>query len=446
MEPFYIKNGLIVNEGREFKGGILINNGIIEKISGDAEINIPAKTSVINAEGMIVIPGVIDEHVHFREPGLTHKGNIESESMAAVAGGVTSFMDMPNTLPNAVTIETVEEKFRIAAGTSLANYSFYLGATNSNLGEIKKADYGKVCGIKIFLGSSTGNMLVNDLDALEKIFSLKGLLIAVHSEDEKIIMSNLEKAKMRFGDDIPVKMHPEIRSAEACFMSTKTATDLARKFNTRLHILHVSSSRELGLFDKGIPLERKMITAEVCIPHLVFSDDDYSRLGSLIKVNPAVKTETDRKELLKGLAEDRLDVVATDHAPHTLAEKQQNYLRSPSGSPMIQHSLSSMLEFYHQGILSLPKVIEKMCHAPAVIFKISKRGFIREGFHADLAIVNLNKPFTIKADGLLYKCRWTPLEGRTLRSSVTHTFVNGNLVFDNGRFYTGVKGQRLKFN
>jgi len=446
MGTALIKNGTIVNEGKTFKGSIFIIDGRIERIISEGLSPLPPAEKTIDASGKIIIPGVIDEHVHFREPGLIHKADISTESMAAVAGGVTSFMDMPNTIPQAVTLKVLEEKFKTAAISSLANYSFYLGATNDNLEEITGADYGKICGIKVFMGSSTGNMLVSDPETLKNIFSYPGLLVAVHSEDENIIKPNIEKAIKQYGENIPISMHPLIRSAEACYSSTKTAVELAGRYNTRLHVLHVSTERELELFDATTPLAQKRITSEICVHHLVFSDNDYNSLGNLIKMNPAIKTENDRQALLQGLNSNRLDAVATDHAPHTFEEKQSGYFKAPSGSPMIQHSLASMLEFYHDGLLTLEKIVDKMCHAPAIIFKIHKRGFIREGYFADLAIVDMNSPWTVSTGNILYKCNWSPLSGKTFRSRVTHTLVNGNMVYAEGRFNTDFKGQRLVFN
>lgn len=446
MSSVLIKNGLIVNEGKAFTGNILIENAVIARLSED---DIPAGNkagTIIDAKGRLVMPGVIDEHVHFRDPGLTHKADIASESAAAVAGGVTSFMEMPNTLPNAVTLEILESKFRKAESESLANFSFYLGATNDNLDQIMKADYSKVCGVKVFLGSSTGNMLVSAKEMLESLFSVKAIPIAVHSEDESIVKKNLDEAKSKYGENVPASMHPVIRNAEACYKSTYTAVELAHKYNTRLHILHVSTDRELSLFDNKTPLKDKRITSEVCVNHLIFSDKDYADKGNLIKVNPAIKSENDRTALINGLINNAIDAVATDHAPHTYAEKNESYFKAPSGSPMIQHALPVMLEFYHDGILTLEKIVEKMCHAPAILYGIRKRGFLREGCFADITIVDLNNPWTVTNENTLYKCGWTPLAGRILKSRVTHTIVNGNIVNDNGKINTRYKGEKLVFD
>ena len=388
---------------------------------------------------------MIDDQVHFREPGLTHKAEIYTESKAAVAGGVTSFMEMPNTVPNTLTQELLEEKYALASTKSLANYSFYMGASNDNIDEILKTNPKNVCGIKIFMGASTGNMLVDNVDTLNKIFSRSKLLIAVHCEDETTIKNNLGIFRDKYGDDIPVEAHPLIRSHEACYKSSKLAVGLARLYNTRLHILHLSTAKELELFSNDIPLEKKRITAEICVHHLWFNSMDYQQKGTLIKWNPAVKSKSDQEALFNGLLSDKLDVIATDHAPHTLEEKDNPYMKAPSGGPLVQHSLQVMMEFYHMGKISLEKVVEKMCHAPAICFHVKKRGFIRPGYHADLVVVDPDRPVTVSKDNLLYKCGWSPFEGTTFRSSVVKTFVNGNLVFDEGRFHEEIKGQRLLF-
>ncbi|RZJ54218.1 MAG: dihydroorotase, partial [Flavobacterium sp.] len=393
--------------------------------------SISAKSSdvkIIDAEGSYLIPGAIDDQVHFREPGLTHKGTIESESRAAVAGGITSYIEQPNTVPNAITQELLEEKYQIAAATSYANYSFMMGGTNDNLEEVLKTNPKNVAGIKLFLGSSTGNMLVDDEAVLEKIFSSTPMLIAVHCEDEATIRQNLEKYKEEYGDDIPVKFHPLIRSAEACYISSSRAVELAKKTGARLHVFHVSTAKETELFSNKIPLEDKKITAEVCIHHLWFTDEDYEKKGALIKWNPAVKTAADKDALWKALLDDRIDVVATDHAPHTLEEKKNPYTSSPSGGPLVQHSLVVMFEAFHQKKITVEKIVEKMAHNPAKIFKIEKRGFIKEGYFADLVIVNPGLPWNVKKDNILYKCGWSPLEGINFKSRITHTFVNGQLV------------------
>ena len=444
-----IINARIVNEGKTFLGDVLIDGEIIteiipkKKITGEIENN---GIEIIDAKGKFLIPGVIDDQVHFREPGLTHKAEIYTESKAAVAGGVTSFMEMPNTIPQSVTNVLLEEKFDLAAKKSLANFSFYFGATNNNIDEVIKVDPKNVCGIKVFMGSSTGNMLVDNQQALENIFSKSKLLVAVHSEKEEIIRENIRKFKSKFGEEVPIKYHPEIRNEEACYKSTELAVKLAKKFGTRLHVLHLSTAREMELFDNSIPLKDKKITAEVCVHHLWFDDNDYEKSGILIKWNPAIKSSKDREALLKALLNDKLDVVATDHAPHLLKEKKQTYFKAPSGGPLVQHSLPVMLEFYHNNKITIEKIVEKMCHAPAICFNIEKRGFIRKGYKADIVLVDENASWKVDKSNILYKCGWSPFENYLLRSKITHTFVNGNLVFDEGRFYEKIKGQRLKFN
>ncbi len=444
-----ITGAKIVNEGMISEGSVLVEDGRISEIfskdtSGEFFPDLE-DILLLDARGKYLLPGVIDDQVHFREPGFTAKGDLLTESRAAVAGGVTSFMDMPNTDPRAITIPLVEAKFKLATSRSLANFSFFLGATNDNIAEIEKADPSKICGIKVFLGASTGNMLVDDPVVLENIFRMSRLLVAIHSEDEKIISKNLQSAKEKYGEDIPVEMHPIIRSGEACYKSTFEATNLARKHNTRLHVLHLSTARELELFDNSIPLKDKKITAEVCVHHLWFDDRDYKVLGSQIKWNPAIKTERDKDGLLKGLLEDKIDIIATDHAPHSEEEKKNLYLNCPSGAPMIQHSLVAMLEFYHQGKISLEKIVEKMCHSPAILYRIRNRGFIRKGYYADLVLVDLDSPSTVEKYNILYKCGWSPFEGQQFSSRVTHTLVNGNLVYKNGRFDESIKGKRLEF-
>ncbi len=445
MGKCHIKNAQIVNENKIFTGDLLIDGKIILKIS-DTPIETPPSFHKINAKGNYLLPGIIDDQVHFREPGLSHKGDIESESKAAIAGGVTSFMEMPNTVPQTTSISELELKMERAAETSFANYSFYLGANNSNLDEIRKIDPSKVCGLKIFMGSSTGNMLVDKIDVLEKIFAESPVIITTHCEDETTIQNNTKIYREKYGENIPVSFHPLIRSAEACYLSSSLAVELASKYNSRLHILHVSTGRELDLFNNSIPLKEKKISAEVCIHHLWFSENDYNLKGSLIKWNPAIKTEADRQALFTGLLTDKLDVIATDHAPHTLEEKSGSYFTAPSGGPMVQHSLQAMMEFVKKGLIPLEKVVEKMCHAPAVIFDIEKRGFIREGYFADLIIVDPDTIYTIDKENILYKCKWSPLEDEIMHSKVTHTFVNGELVYCRGEFNNKRAAMPLAFN
>jgi dihydroorotase len=440
-----IKNAQIVNEGTIFSGDILIENEYIKEIAD----SISAKSSnveLFDAENNYVFPGVIDDQVHFREPGLTHKADIESESRAAIAGGITSFIEMPNTVPQTTTIEKLEEKFEIAARKSCANYSFMFGGTNDNLEEILKVDPTKVAALKLFLGSSTGDMLVDNPEVLEKIFLSTDLLIAVHCEDEATIKQNLEQHIKQFGEDIPIQCHPIIRSEDACYISSSKAIELAKKTGARLHVFHVSTAKETKLFSNKTPLKDKKITAEVCIHHLWFTDEDYSEKGTLIKWNPAVKTANDKEQLWKALLDDRIDVVATDHAPHTLDEKENSYLKAPSGGPLVQHALVAMLEAYHNGKITLEKIVEKMCHNPSVLFQIEKRGFIKEGYFADLVIVNANNPWTVKKENIFYKCGWSPFEKTTFRSRVTHTFINGSLAYKNSKFYNIKAAKRLTFN
>ncbi len=445
---YLITNANIVNEGKVFNGFVRIKDGMIDRVAEgkpSTRENSESSFTRIDAGGKYLLPGVIDDQVHFREPGLTHKADIYTESKAAAAGGITSFMEMPNTVPNVLTQELLEQKYRLAAEKSLTNYSFYMGASNDNLDEIVKTDPGNVCGVKVFMGSSTGNMLVDNPDTLRAIFGESPLLVAVHAEDETIIRANTRNYRDKFGDGMPVKYHPEIRSAEACYRSSSLAVELAHKYGTRLHILHLSTARETKLFTNDIPLKEKKITAEVCVHHLWFSDSDYERKGTFIKWNPAVKTAADRDGLWQALLDDRLDVIATDHAPHTLAEKQNGYFAAPSGGPMVQHSLTAMLEFYQKGIISLDTVVRKMCHAPADCFNIDRRGYIRPGYFADLVLVDLKNPWTVEKSNILYKCGWSPMEGQQFNSKVTHTFVNGRLVYHDGTFDESVKGQRLKF-
>ncbi len=445
MNTVLIKNAKIVNEGKVFDGDVLIENEFIVEIAQSISPKL-ATCKIIDAEGSYLIPGAIDDQVHFREPGLTHKGDIASESRAAVAGGITSYIEQPNTVPNAVTQEILEEKYQIASKTSYANYSFMMGGTNDNLEEILKTNPRNVAGLKLFLGSSTGDMLVDSSESLKKIFSNTKLLIAVHSEDETTVKENLERYKLQFGDDIPVKFHPEIRSVEACYKSTVRVIELAKKTGARLHVFHLSTAKELDLFTNKIPLEEKQITAEVCIHHLWFSDEDYASKGNLIKWNPAVKSADDRKALWEALLDDRIDVIATDHAPHTLEEKKQTYLKAPSGGPLVQHAVVAMFEAHHQGKIAVEKIVEKMCHNPAKIFKIEKRGYIKEGFYADLVIVNPGLPWSVKKENILYKCGWSPFEGYTFKSRITHTFVNGELVYQNFKVKDIPVGKRLLFD
>jgi len=444
---YYIHNALIVNDGCIFKGSLLVKDGLIAEVfaAGTDNSSLPSGVVRIDANERHLIPGVIDDQVHFREPGLTYKGDISTESKAAVAGGVTSFMDMPNTIPRATTLDILEEKYQIASGKSLGNYSFFLGASTDNLNQIIKADPSRICGLKIFLGASTGNMLVNDPAILDGIFQKSPLRIAVHSEEESIIQRNLLIYKERYGENIPMSVHHLIRSTEACFESSRKVVALAKKWNARLHLLHLSTEKEMQLLDNNKPLREKRITAEVCVHHLWFNDSDYKRLGAKIKWNPAIKSEADQTALFEGLLNGKIDIVATDHAPHSWEDKQKPYLSCPSGAPMVQHSLVAMLDFYHRGKISLEMIVEKMCHSPATLYGIRNRGYIRKGYHADLTLVDLNDPWTVGKENLYYKCGWSPMEGVTFKSSITHTWVNGNLVFDNGRFDETAKGKALEF-
>ncbi len=445
MNSILIKNAKIVNEGIILQGDLLIENQYIVEIATQISPK-SSDTKIIDAQGNYLLPGIIDDQVHFREPGLTYKGDIESESKAAIAGGITSFIEQPNTVPNAVTQELLEQKYEIAAQNSYANYSFMMGGTNDNLDELLKTNPENVAGIKLFLGSSTGNMLVDDEKVLEKIFSTTPMLIAVHCEDEMTIKNNLEKYKAEYGDDIPVTAHHLIRSEEACYISSSKAIALAKKTGARLHVFHLSTAKEMELFTNKIPLEKKKITAEVCIHHLWFTNDDYDTKGNFIKWNPAVKTMKDRDALWKSLLDDTIDVIATDHAPHTLEEKQQSYLKSPSGGPLVQHALVAMFEMHLKGKISVEKIVEKMAHNPAKIFKIKDRGFIKVGYYADLVIVDAAKPWSVNKDNILYKCGWSPFENFTFKSRVTHTFVNGELVYDNFKIKAKKVGQRLLFD
>ncbi len=445
MKKVLIKNAKIVNEGTILEGDVFIEDGLISEIAPSISAK-SANLTIVDAEGNYLFPGIIDDQVHFREPGLTHKETIETGSKAAVAGGITSFIEMPNTQPQTTTIDLLEEKYKMAENSSYANYAFMFGGTNDNLEEIKKIDPKKVPALKLFLGSSTGNMLVDDEKVLEKIFQESPVIIAAHCEDEATIKKNLQECVERYGDDIPIELHPKIRSEEACYLSSSRAVALAKKTGARLHVFHLSTAKELKLFDNKKALKDKKITAEVCVHHLWFNDSDYQKKGTFIKWNPAVKTEKDQEALLKALIEDKIDVIATDHAPHTREEKKNVYTKAPSGGPLVQHALPAMLQMYHQGKISLEKIVEKMCHNPAILFDIEKRGFIREGYKADIVLVDLNAPWAVQPGNTLYKCGWSPFEGTTFKSRVTHTFVNGNLVYKNFNFTPFVKAERLTFD
>ena len=439
-----IQNATIINEERKYISDLLIENDRISKIKPnieDSDIDL-----IIDATNKILLPGLIDDQVHFREPGLTHKATINSESKAAIAGGITSFIEMPNTLPQTTTIDELTNKFKIAENNSYANYSFMFGATNSNLEEIKKVNKNDVAALKIFLGSSTGNMLVDNIEVLKEIFLTTDLIIVVHSEDEEIINANLETYKSKFGSEIPFEFHSKIRSEEACLKSTKKIINLAKETNARLHVFHLSTKSESLLFQNNIPLKDKRITSEVCVHHLWFSQEDYKEKKSLIKWNPSIKTSKDREGLWEALLSDKIDVIATDHAPHTIEEKSKNYLECPSGGPLVQHSLVSMLEHYNNNKISLEKIVRKMCHNPAILFEIKDRGFIREGYYADLVIVDLNRSWEVNKENILYKCNWSPFEGQTFKSKVLQTFVNGRLVHDCGEFNSQLFGKKLTFN
>jgi len=439
-----LKGATIVNEGKSFVGDVLIHNHRIEKIETD--ITPTPDMEVLDLSGKFLLPGCIDDQVHFREPGLTHKGSILSESRAAVAGGITSFMEMPNTVPNALTQVLLEDKYTIAQHNSPANYSFFMGASNDNLEEVLKTDGKNVCGVKIFMGSSTGNMLVDNETTLNNLFSQVPLLIATHCEDEATVKKNTEIYKEKYGENIPISAHPLIRSEEACYLSSSMAVALAKKHNTRLHILHISTAKEVGLFDNKTPLENKRITAEACVHHLWFSDKNYIEKGNFIKWNPAVKTEQDRDGIWKGLLDNHIDIIATDHAPHTLDEKSQTYLKAPSGGPLVQHALLAMLEKVKEGVLSIEKVVEKMAHAPAICFQLAERGFIREGYYADLVVVDPSQGVKVDKSNILYACGWSPFQGFTFSNKIIGTFVNGNLVWDGSAICSEEKGMRLLFN
>jgi dihydroorotase len=442
MATTLIKNAKVVNEGKISESDVLISGQFIERIDS----NISHSTAdVVEAEGKFLIPGAIDDQVHFREPGMTHKAEIYTESKAAVAGGITSFMEMPNTVPNALTQELLEDKYQIAAKNSLANYSFYMGVSNDNIEEVLKTNKKNVCGIKVFMGSSTGNMLVDDASTIENLFSKAEMLVAAHCEDESTIKANLELFKEKYGEDIPFDQHPIIRSDEACYISSSRAVGLAKKHGTKFHVLHISTEKEIGLFENNIPLKDKLVTSEACIHHMWFSDEDYAEKGAFIKWNPAVKKSTDRSAVFNAVLNDNIDVIATDHAPHTLEEKQNKYLNAPSGGPLVQHAIPSMMEFYLDGKISIEKIVEKMCHNPAILFEVKKRGYLREGYYADLALVDSNSPWSVAKDNILYKCGWSPFEGQTFRSKITDTFISGHHAYQSGNFDESIKGMRLGF-
>lgn len=443
MKSYLIKSGTIINEQKRFVGDILIKNGRIEKIA--SQIETPAGVIEINADGKYVIPGMIDDQVHFREPGLTHKANIFSESRAAVAGGITSFMEMPNTVPNTLTQALLEDKYQIAAKTSAANYSFFMGASNDNAEEVLKTNPKNVCGVKIFMGSSTGNMLVDQTETLERLFSSVSMLIATHCEDEATVRRNLQVHLDKYGEHIPISAHPIIRSEEACYLSSSFAVNLAKKHKTRLHVLHISTAKELDLFSNQIPLKDKHITAEACIHHLWFSDEDYISKGNFIKWNPAVKKASDRQAIWQAVRDGRIDVIATDHAPHTIEEKNQGYQKAPSGGPLVQHAVQALFEKADQGEITLEELVQKAAHNLAILFRIEERGYIREGYFADLVIVDPSRPHTVEKNNLLYHCRWSPFEGTTFKHSIASTFVSGNLVWHNGALRIEESGKRLTF-
>ncbi len=444
MKTILIKNAKLVNEGEIYHADVYIKGKFIEKIERQG-ISMHADI-ILEAAGKYLFPGLIDDQVHFREPGLTYKGEIYTEAKAAVAGGITSYMEMPNTIPSATTIDLLEDKYTLAANCSLANYSFFMGTTNHNLEELLKIDPTKICGVKIFMGSSTGDMLVDNPDALENIFKDVNTLIATHCENDPLIKKNQAVYIAEFGENMPASMHPLIRSEEACYLSSSFAVELAKKHNTRLHILHISTAKELSLFDNKIPLIKKRITAEACVHHLWFSEKDYATKGNLIKWNPAIKKESDRDAILQAVSDNIIDVIATDHAPHTWLEKSQPYLKSPSGGPLVQHSLNALIQLYKQGKISLEKIAEKTAHHVATLFEIDRRGFIREGFYADLVLVDLNQSYTVNKNNILYKCGWSPFEGEQFDSVITHTFVNGHIAYQNGQFNESNFGLRLHFN
>ena len=443
MTSTLIRNAHLINEGQIFLADVFIQNGIIAQIGNSIDVK---ADKIIDAKGKYLMPGVIDDQVHFREPGLTHKAELYTESKAAIAGGITSFMEMPNTKPQTLTQELLEQKYQRAKEVSLANYSFFMGASNDNLEEVLKTDPKTVGAIKIFMGSSTGNMLVDDKSVLENIFEKSKMLIAVHCEDEATIQENTAHYKSIYGEDIPIELHPKIRSDEACYKSSSMAIELAKKHDTRLHVFHLSTAKEMELFRNDIPIEEKRITAEVCIHHLWFDDSQYADKGTHIKWNPAIKSKADKEAVFKALLDDRIDVIATDHAPHTLKEKNNTYFNAPSGGPLVQHALVAMLEFFHQGKIGLEKIVEKMCHAPAICFQVENRGFIREGYAADLVLIDLESPWQVTKENILYKCGWSPFDGDTFKSRVTHTWVNGHLAYQNGTFDESIKGHRITFD
>jgi len=446
MSSILIKNATIVNEGRSFKADLLIIDENISAIGDAGDMSLPPATNIIDATGMLLIPGVIDDQVHFREPGLTHKADINSETRAAVAGGVTSFMEMPNTVPQTVTIPALNEKYLLGSENSLINYSFLIGATNDNLDEVLKADPTEVCGIKVFMGSSTGNMLVDREQALRELFKHAHMPVSVHCEDETTIKNNTEIYRQKYGENIPFSAHPLIRSREACFISSSYAVRLAKEYNTRLHIFHLSTADEMKLFSNELPLAQKRITAEVCVHHLWFDESSYETKGSFIKWNPAIKTRFDRDALINAVNNNIIDIVATDHAPHTIEEKNNSYFKAPSGGPLIQHSLVAMLELWHKNIFTVEKVVEMMCHNPAILFNIRKRGFIREGYKADICLINTSSPWSVTKENILYKCGWSPFDGETFRSKVVKTIVNGTIVYEDGVINESYRGQRLMFD
>ena len=443
MSKILLKNGTLINEGKVFESDLLIENGRIAKIANDIS---DEHAQVIDIAGKYLIPGMIDDQVHFREPGLTHKANIGTESRAAVAGGITSFMEMPNTKPNAVTQELLQDKYDIASNSAIGNYSFFMGATNDNIEEVLKTDKKNVCGVKIFMGSSTGNMLVDNKQTLEGIFSKCDMLIATHCEDEATVRNNMALYKEKYGEDLAMRYHPEIRSEEACYLSSSMAAELAKKHDARLHILHISTAKELELFDNTIPLSEKRLTAEACIHHMWFTDKDYDEKGAFIKWNPAVKKESDRDEIVRAISDNRIDIIATDHAPHTIEEKSQNYFNAPSGGPLVQHAVIAVMELVSQGKMELTKAVEKMCHAPAEIFHIENRGYLREDYFADLVVIDPNKATSVNKSNILYKCGWSPFEGYSFKHSIDTTFVNGNIVYTDGKIVEAGNGMRLTFN
>ena len=443
MGEILIKNGTLVNEGQQMEADIHIQGENIVRIGKDLS---SSSAKIIDARGLLVLPGIIDDQVHFREPGLTHKGSIATESRAAVAGGITTFMEQPNTIPQTTTLNKLEEKFAIGKRTAYANYSFLFGGTNDNLEEIKRLDRKACSGIKLFLGSSTGNMLVDNEEVLEKIFRNTDMVISVHCEDEATVRNNLELYRQKYGEDIPIEKHPLIRSEEACYLSSSKAISLAKKTDARLHVFHLSTAKETALFTNDIPLEEKKITAEVCVHHLWFSDKDYPQKKTLIKWNPAIKTEEDRQGLWKALLDDRIDVIATDHAPHKMEEKLNVYTKAPSGGPLVQHALPAILDKSQDGLISIEKVVQKMCHNPAILFQIEKRGFIREGYYADLVLVDMDTAWEVNKDNILYKCGWSPFEGTRFKSQVKYTFVNGHLAYNKGVLSRQRKAKRLTFN